>query len=149
MVDRLGEGCGLPYASADDSTFTLRGQTVHRRMHADSYPPTPSPTHPNTQTHKHSQRYTQLRGGIYFVSRNKNTFTGTHSPCVQLPVIKSPNKQTQGLLNEVCTRLGRLGERCVRKRPPRRRPESYQDDTGPQGQEEAPRQKTSNSVPHL
>lgn len=34
MADCLGEGCGLPYASADDSTFTLRGQTGHR--HTDS-----------------------------------------------------------------------------------------------------------------
>lgn len=36
----LGEGCALPYASADDSTFTLRGQTGHRPVHVDSNPPT-------------------------------------------------------------------------------------------------------------
>lgn len=52
MVDCLGEGCGLPYASADDSTFTLRGQTVHRHMHADLYPPTPrQKKKKNTHTH--------------------------------------------------------------------------------------------------
>lgn len=60
MVDCLGEGCGLPYASADDSTFTLRGQTVHRRMHADSYPPNThihTPTNTARDIHNYKEGY--------------------------------------------------------------------------------------------
>lgn len=48
----------MPYASADDSSFILRGQTVHRRMHADSYTD-PPPPHTNTarNTHNSKERY--------------------------------------------------------------------------------------------
>lgn len=43
--------------------------------------------------------------------------------------------------------MGLLGEWCVEEEAPHR-PESYQGDTEPQSQEEAPLQKTSNFVPH-